>query len=144
MNISEGVTVALEYTLKDEKGTFIESNVGAKPLVYTHGTSQIIPGLEKGLEALKAGDSTIVTVRPEEAYGAVDENAYLEIPLERIPEDARQIGARLQTTDRNGQVLHPAVAKIKEDVVVLDFNHPLAGKTLHFTVKVLEVQQPSA
>lgn len=140
MAVSDGAQVAIEYTLTlgDEK--VLDTNVGSDPLVYTHGQHQIIPGLEKALEGMTKGEQKTVTVAPEEAYGPVNPDAYYEIEKEKIPEGSLKVGAIIEGTDGTGRQLRARVAEIKDDTVILDFNHPLAGKTLHFDVKILDVQ----
>lgn len=140
MSISEGNIVSLEYTLKLEDKEVLDTNVGGDPLTYTQGAHQIIPGLESALVGMKAGESKQVTVTPKDGYGEIDEQRFQEVPIEHIPPDARKAGTELQGTDPNGQLVRPVVKEVKEQVVVLDFNHRLAGKTLYFEVKVLGVQ----
>ena len=139
--VTDGKNVSLEYTLTLDDKSVVESNVGKQPLTYTHGTRQIIPGLEKALEGLGVGDTKEVTVTPADGYGEQDPNALQEVQKKLIPPDALVVGARLQGKAPDGHMVYPRVAEIKDDTVVLDFNHPLAGKTLHFDVKVLDIQQ---
>jgi FKBP-type peptidyl-prolyl cis-trans isomerase SlyD len=141
MTIKSGKEVSIEYTLMLGDKEVIDSNVGSEPLSYTHGAHQILPGLENALEGMKIGDSKQVTVEAEEGYGEVDQNAFQEVNKEQIPPDALKVGAPLQARDPNGQTVSFRVAEIKDQTVVLDFNHPLAGKTLYFDVKVLAVQE---
>jgi FKBP-type peptidyl-prolyl cis-trans isomerase SlyD len=142
--VSTGKQVSIEYTLKlDDKNVF-DTNVGADPLTYVHGSRQIVPGLEKALEGMKVGERKQVTVKPEEGYGTVHNEAFLELEKEKIPDDARQVGARVQGRTGDGQVVTARVAEIKDATVVLDFNHPLAGKTLYFDVKILNIQEHPA
>jgi len=145
MSVSEGRQVSIEYTLKLEDQTVVDSNVGAAPLTYVHGSHQIIPGLEKSLAGMKVGDKKEVTVKPEDGYGPLDTKALLEVTKEQIPADSIKIGSALQGRDNDGNVFSARVTDIKDKTVVLDFNHPLAGKTLFFEVRVLnilEVPQP--
>src|SRR5262249_8449047 len=139
--VAEGENVAWEYTLTLDDKSVVESNVGKQPLTYTHGTQQIIPGLEKALEGLTVGDTKEVTVAPADGYGEKDPNALQEVQKKLIPPDALVVGARLQGKTPDGHMVYPRVAEIKDDTVVLDFNHPLAGKTLHFDVKILDIKQ---
>ena len=143
MTIANGTNVSLEYTLKLEDETVVDTNVGAAPLTYTHGSNEIIPGLEKALIGMKVGESTQVVVPAEEAYGGVDSGAIQEVPKEKLPPDALHVGAQVQGQDDSGEPLQARVTEVKDQTVVLDFNHPLAGKTLYFDVKVLDIQQPS-
>jgi FKBP-type peptidyl-prolyl cis-trans isomerase SlyD len=138
--VSAGTEVGIEYTLKLDETNVFDTNVGAEPLIYLQGSHQIVPGLEKALEGMKVGDIKQVTVKPEEGYGTVRAEAFLEIEKERVPQDARQVGAQIQGRAGNGQVVRARVAEIKDQTVILDFNHPLAGKTLYFEVKILSIQ----
>jgi FKBP-type peptidyl-prolyl cis-trans isomerase SlyD len=138
--ITEGKNVSLEYTLTLDDKSVVESNVGKQRLTYTHGTRQIIPGLEKALEGLAVGDTKEVTVAPADGYGEKDPEALQEVQKTLIPSDALVVGTRLQGKTPDGHMVYPRVAEIKDDTVMLDFNHPLAGKTLHFNVKILDIQ----
>lgn len=138
--VSAGKQVALEYTLKTEDKGVVESNVGKAPLLYTHGQQQLIPGLEKALEGMREGESKHVTVPPEQAYGPLNPSAVQEVKKDAIPKEAQKVGAQLQGRGKDGQVLYPRVVEVRQDTVMLDFNHPLAGKTLQFDVKVLEIK----
>ena len=135
--IGPGKTVAFEYTLTLADGSVVQSNVGGKPFSYVQGKGQIVAGLEKALVGLQAGDKKKVTVPPEEGYGPVKADARREVPIDRIPEDARKVGAMLSAEGVPGPI---RVADVKKDTVLLDFNHPLAGKTLTFDVHIMSVQ----
>ena len=140
--IQNGATVSIEYTLKDEGGQVLDSNKGGAPLVFVHGQRQIIPGLERELAGMKTGEERQVVVKPEDAYGEVVPNAQTEVPKEAIPEEGRKVGTPLMARSGSGEARPVVVKEIKETTVVLDLNHPLAGKTLYFDVKVLGVQVP--
>lgn len=140
MTISNGCRVSLEYTLTLDDGTIVDSNVDGEPLTYTHGEGQIIPGLERALDGLASGAEESVAVAAEDGYGPMQPEAIQEVPLDRIPEGARQVGAGLQGETAEGAVVQARVTEVKDETVVVDFNHPLAGKTLHFAVKVLGVE----
>lgn len=138
--ITDGSKVSLEYTLYLEDGTVADTNVGKAPLEFEQGANMIIKGLESSLAGLKAGDTKKVTISPEEAYGAVDTNALKEVPKDKIPPDALKVGTVLQASGEDGRGIPVVVREVRADTVVLDFNHPLAGRTLTFDVKVLAVQ----
>ncbi len=142
MTITEGKTVSIEYTLKLENEEVVDTNVGGEPLKFTQGSKQIIPGLEKEMEGMGVGDSKQVTVTPEEGYGPVYQEAVAEFSKDSLPPDVWKVGAVVQGKSQAGQVLRGFVTEINEDddKATIDFNHPLAGKTLLFDVKVLEVQ----
>jgi len=144
MTVSEGKSISMEYTLTLENKEVLDSNVGGEPLTFTQGSHQIIPGLETALDGMKAGERKQVTVAPEQGYGKVDPQAIQEVPIDQIPPDARKVGVQLQGKDGQGRVVHPTVTEVKEQVVVLDFNHPLAGKTLYFDVKILDIKNATA
>lgn len=139
--VAPGTLVSLEYTLKLDGEQVLDSNVGSEPFTYLHGSHQIVPGLEKALEGMAVGERKQVTVPPEEGYGIIRPDAIVEVDKSRIPPDARQVGTHVEGQNANGQTFRATVAELKDDTVVLDFNHPLAGKTLHFDVKVLGVKQ---
>lgn len=144
MTISAGKEVSLEYTLTLDDETVVESNVGGQPLTYTHGEGAIIPGLESALEGLVVGDSKDIVVDAADGYGPVRPEAVQEVPIENIPEDARHAGALLQGQSPDGGVFRARVTEVKDATALVDFNHPLAGQTLHFAVKVLDIQKAPA
>jgi FKBP-type peptidyl-prolyl cis-trans isomerase SlyD len=138
--VKDGSVVSLQYTLSGEDGKTIESNKGKEPLKYTHGTRQIVPGLEKNLTGMKTGEEKRVQVKPEDGYGPVDPKGFQEFPKEKIPAEALKVGTVLVAKGPQGQQVPVRVHEIKEKTVILDLNHPMAGKTLVFDVKVLDIQ----
>ena len=146
--VTDGLVISLEYTLKSPEGKVIETSKGREPLKYIHGQKMMIPGLEKALTGMKVGGEKNVTVKPEDGYGKINPNAVQEIPKEKIPENALKVGAVLAARSPEGNVVPMTVKQIKDNTVVMDMNHPMAGKTLVFDVKVVDIQpmppQPSA
>lgn len=140
MKVTVGKEVAVEYTLRLEDQSVVESTVGAEPLVYRHGMQEIIPGLEKALEGMAIGETKRVVVAPLEGYGPVNPDAFAEIKKNQLPAGALEVGAQLRGEGPEGQPLFPRVVEVREETVVLDFNHPLAGKTLYFDVKVVDIK----
>jgi FKBP-type peptidyl-prolyl cis-trans isomerase 2 len=138
--VSDGKNISMEYSLSLEDKKVLDTNVGGEPMNFTQGAHQIIPGLETALEGMKVGESKQVTVDPEQGYGKINPQAVQEVPIDQIPPDARKVGVRLQGKDGQGRMVHPMVTEVKEQVVMLDFNHPLAGKKLFFDVKILDIQ----
>jgi FKBP-type peptidyl-prolyl cis-trans isomerase 2 len=134
--IGEGTTVGFEYTLSLSDGTVVESNVGGDAFSYTQGGSQILPALEVALTGLAIDDTKQVTLEPADAYGHVNPEAFQEIPIAQIPEDARVVGTILGAEGFEGPI---RVHEVKEDVVVLDFNNPLAGKKLTFDIRIVSL-----
>lgn len=137
--VGPGSRVSLEYTLTLTDGSTADSNVGQEPLVYTQGESQILPALEEALVGLKAGDTRQVTLTPEQGYGPVRPDLEREVDTARIPEDGRHAGATLMSEGPQGQQFMVRVKEVKGDKTIVDLNHPLAGQTLHFDVKIVSV-----
>jgi FKBP-type peptidyl-prolyl cis-trans isomerase SlyD len=138
--VKDGQLVILHYTLSGTDGKVIESSKGKEPLKYIHGKRMMIPGLEKELNGMKVGGEKHVTVKPEDAYGPVNKNAFQEVSKEKIPADGLKVGAMLTGQGPQGQPMQARVHEIKEKTVVVDLNHPMAGKTLVFEVKVVDIQ----
>lgn len=138
--VSDGTQVLLEYTLKLDDRTVLESNVGKEPMTYTQGAHEIVPGLEKAMEGMAIGDTKHVEVKPADGYGEVDPKAFQEVKKSQIPEKAWKVGTQLEAKSPDGQSMYPRVAEVKSDTIVLDFNHPLAGKTLFFDIKVVDIR----
>jgi FKBP-type peptidyl-prolyl cis-trans isomerase 2 len=138
--IEEGRTVSIEYTLKLDDGTVADTNVGGDPLVYTQGNGQILPALEKNLEGMTTEDTRSVHLSAAEGYGEVNEELYREVPPEQIPEEAREIGQVLYGQGPNGQPFQVRVHEVREETIVLDFNHPLAGQALNFDIRIVAVE----
>jgi len=138
--VKDGMMVSLDYTLKGTDGKLIETSKGRDPLKYIHGQKMMIPGLEKELTGMKVGGEKHVTVKPEDGYGKVNPNAVQEVPKEKIPPNALKVGAVLAARSPEGMVVPMTVRQIKEKTVVMDMNHPMAGKTLVFDVKVVDIQ----
>lgn len=131
----------MEYTLKLDDGTVVGTNADDEPMVYLQGGGQILPALEKALTGLAAGDQKSVKLSAEEGYGAVNPEAFREIDIAQIPEGARKVGALLFAGDAEEGSKQPIrVHEVREKTVVLDFNHPLAGKALNFDIKILSVE----
>jgi len=138
--IQDGSTVSIEYTLKLDDGSTADTNAGSEPLIYVQGEQQILPALEAKLLGMKAEETREITLTPEEGYGPVHEEALQTVPLDIIPEEARNVGARLVGQGPQGQPLHAVVKEINEDTAVVDLNHPLAGENLHFSIKVVSIK----
>jgi FKBP-type peptidyl-prolyl cis-trans isomerase 2 len=141
--IKDGMMVSFHYTLTGTDGKPIESTKGKEPLKYVHGKKMMIPGLEKALAGMKVGGEKHVTVKPEDAYGPVDPQRYQEFPNDKIPPDQLKkikVGSMVPLTAPNGQTFQFPVSEVKENSIVVNLNHPMAGKTLTFDVKVVDIQ----
>jgi FKBP-type peptidyl-prolyl cis-trans isomerase SlyD len=138
--IQAGSAVAFHYTLTDESGAVIDSSKGKEPMQYIHGRGQIISGLEKELTGMAVGAEKKITVKPEEGYGPIDPRRFHEIPKDKLPPDALKVGTMLMAQDPQGQGVPVRVHEIKEKTVIMDYNHPLAGKTLSFDIKITDIK----
>ncbi|HZH78194.1 MAG TPA: peptidylprolyl isomerase [Archangium sp.] len=145
MEITKDRVVSIEYKLHLGDGNLIDESDPGDPLVYLHGYEEIVPGLENALAGKKAGDSLKVQVKPEDGYGEYDPDGVEEVPREEFPPDMElEEGGVVTATDEDGDDVEFLVKKLNEKTVVVDFNHPLAGKTLHFEVTVREVRAATA
>jgi len=138
--IKNGSVVSMEYVLANDAGQVMDSNKGQEPMVYTQGAGQIIPGLERELNGLKAGDEKKVQVKPADGYGPVDPAAFQEVPKEMLPPEALKVGTILTARTPQGQPMPVRIHEIRETTVIVDFNHPMAGKTLFFEIKIIAVK----
>jgi FKBP-type peptidyl-prolyl cis-trans isomerase SlyD len=139
MEIAPRAAVTIEYTLKDDAGKVLDSSEGRKPLVYLHGLGNLVPGLEKALEGKAPGATLDVTLAPEEGYGHRDEKLVRKLPLRKLADKSPQPGHRTRAQYEDGYRFVQVTA-VSGDYATVDGNHPLAGMTLHFSVKVLDVR----
>ena len=134
--VDDGQVVTMHYTLH-VNGEMVDTSQGSDPLQFIQGMGHIIPGLEHELYDMQVGDSKKVSVAAQDGYGAVDPEAFMEVPRSAFPADIPlQAGTQLELKDKSG---HPSIARIDsmtEDTVRLDMNHPLAGKQLDFEVTI--------
>ena len=140
MKAANGMVVSMHYTLTDDSGDVLDSSHGGQPFTYLHGHGNVVPGLEKSLEGAAMGHKSKVTVAPTEGYGEKNPEAIFEAPKEHFPPDMKlEIGARVYADGPNGP-LTLTVVKLTDSGALLDANHPLAGKTLHFDVEILQIR----
>ncbi|MCE9670072.1 peptidylprolyl isomerase [Myxococcus stipitatus] len=145
MKITKDSVVTLDFKLHLGDGKVVDESEGSEPLVYLQGHEEIVPGLEKALEGKAKGDSLQVVITPEEGYGAYDPDGIEEVPRDSFPEDLTlEVGGELFASDDDGNEMEVTVREIREKTVMVDFNHPLAGKTLHFDVTVRDVRAATA
>jgi len=138
--IQNGDTVTVNYTGRLVDGTVFDSslNEGREPLVVKLGEGNLIKGFENGLIDMVVGDKKTVEIEVEDAYGVYNDYMIQEVPKEQMPGDV-EVGTPLQASTQMG-VVNFIVKEVKEDVVILDANHPLAGEKLIFDLEVLEVE----
>jgi FKBP-type peptidyl-prolyl cis-trans isomerase SlyD len=137
LKVADGLVVGLDYTLRLDDGEVIDSSTDGEPLEFLQGQRQIIPGLEQSLYGMMLGDEKDVEVAPADAYGESDPDAVELVDRDVFPPDLSLTpGMALRMRDSSGQALEAYVAEVRPDGVLLDFNHPLAGETLFFRVKI--------
>lgn len=140
MVIADGKKVKFDYTLM-VGGEMMEASKAGEPLAYQQGAGQIIPGLEKQMAGMKVGEEKTIMVPSAEAYGAVDPKALQEVPKTFFPADLEiKVGMVVPLKSPDGRIVPARIAEIKADTIVLDMNHPLAGKDLTFKVKVVGIE----
>ena len=138
--IQAGEKVTFSYVLTID-GQTIESSENSGPYEYTHGEGGILKGLEKRLEGLKVGDEKTIIIPAQEAYGLVRPDALREFPKSAFPENfVPQVGAILRLQNESGRRFPVTIADIREDTIVLNLNHPFAGKDLQFDVTIVDIQ----
>jgi FKBP-type peptidyl-prolyl cis-trans isomerase 2 len=137
INRSHGNLIAFEFSVFGENGEELGGNVGQNPRIFQVGASEMLPALEKELAEMEKGESRSIVLSPEDAYGPIREEAFREFPLEAIPEEARQVGRKIMGRAPDGSEDMFDVVAIRGDQVVVDMNHPLAGRTLRFEIKLL-------
>ncbi len=142
MEIGPNTYVTLDYTVHTDKDEFVDSSEYNGPLEFVYGEGSILTALEKELEGLTVGDEKIVQLKPEDAYGAYDDEAVTQLPRDKFPEE-QEIKKNMEFVAQmpDGEERVVRVKDVSDDDVTLDFNHPLAGKTLKFNVFVQEVRQ---
>lgn len=141
MKIAANRVVSLDYSLHLGDGAIVDSSAEGEPLVYLHGTGQIIPGLERQLEGLSAGDARQLTVNAQEGYGELDPKAIQDVDKKAFGDRALKEGDEFIAVDDQDNEIPVRIKTVKGEKVTVDFNHPLAGKTLHFSVKVKDVRE---
>jgi FKBP-type peptidyl-prolyl cis-trans isomerase SlyD len=155
MNIAVNKVVSVTYSLEMSEGgssprVFVERAEADEPLTFLFGTGSMIPGFEKALEGLGSGDAFRMDIQPEEAYGPVSEDDIVELPYSVFAEEAEKhpdmlsIGNIIPMNDGQGNQFQGTVKSVGSDTVTMDFNHPLAGKTLHFSGKIESLRDASA
>ncbi len=139
--VQDGSVVHFEYTLRLDSGEVIDHSIEGEPLSYIHGQGQLLPGLERELTGMAVGESKNVSVEPEDAYGKYDPTAVQAFPRSLFPEGMPlEVGMVLHVPDREGNLYEAYIQEVTDEEVVLNFNHPLAGQRLHFSVRITGVR----
>lgn len=137
--IEEGKKVKMKYVLTAD-GKEMDSTAVKPPLDFVYGEPGLLPALQKNVQGLKAGDHKKFTLTPAEGFGELNPQALVEVPRANFREAKVEKGMVFTTSGKNGQPMNGIVHEVREDKVVIDFNHPLAGKTVTFDVEILEVK----
>jgi len=138
--VKKGDTVNIHYTCTLENGTLIDSSLADEPLKFTVGKGEIMKGLEEAVKGMSVGEKATKKVPAEKAYGARHEEWVLEVGRDKLPEDWQpEVGLHLDIPRENGETTVATITHVSEKTVTLDFNHPLAGNELIFTIDLLEI-----
>lgn len=141
MTVTKNTVVTIDYVVTDPEGTELDSSLGGEPFSFIQGTSSIVPGLEAALEGHAPQDRIRVTVEPKDGYGERNEKLVFSVPKERLEEiEDLEVGSHFHVRNDEGGVMMLTVTAIKDGVVTVDGNHPLAGTTLKFDVTVKAVR----
>ena len=136
--VKKGDMVKVHYTGKLASGEQFDSSLDREPLEFEVGAGMMIPGFDKGVEGMAVGDKKVISVTPEDGYGEWDEQNVIPFPKENVPADmVLEPGQQLTLQNDQGQPLQVVVAEVREDIIVLDANHFLAGKELVFDVEIV-------
>lgn len=139
--VADGMVVTFDFTLRLNEDEIADTTQGQMPLRFVVGTGQLLPGLEDAMIGMVVGEERQITLKPEDAYGEWDEDALEEVAISELPEGADlEEGMPLEVTDSEGETYEASVYEVRGDKVILDYNHPLAGETLQFDVKVVDVR----
>jgi FKBP-type peptidyl-prolyl cis-trans isomerase SlyD len=143
LKVQDGQVVSIDYTLRVE-GEIVDSSEGQDPLEFLQGAGNIIPGLERELYGMAIGENKKVVVAAADAYGEFEEEAVVSVPKSEFPSEIPlELGTELQVRGQDGETMYGHISEIGEENIELDFNHPLAGKELHFDVTITALRDAS-
>ena len=141
MQIADKMVVTIDYTLKDDNGTVLDSSTEGN-FVYMHGANNIIPGLENALAGKSAGDEVEVSVSPDEGYGERNDSMIQAVPRDMFDSEQEiQVGMQFHAESPEGEMIVVTVTDVEGDDITVDGNHPLAGVNLNFGVKVIDIRE---
>jgi len=145
LKVADGLVVGLDYTLRLDDGEIVDSSSEEEPLQFLQGRGQIISGLEQALYGMVVDEQKEVVVAPAEGYGVEDPDAFELVGRDVFPPDLDlQPGNGLRMRDTAGRVVNAYVAEVRPDGVLLDFNHPLAGETLYFQLRIAALRSATS
>ncbi len=141
--VMRGYNVKVHYTGKLEDGTVFDSSAGSEPLSFAVGSGQVIVGFDEAVMGMEVGESKLVHIPVEKAYGVRNEELVMQVPIEQVPPDLNpEIGLRLEMGGVNGEIMRVVVTDITASHITLDANPPLAGKELTFAIELVECALP--
>ena len=141
--VMRGYNVKVHYTGKLNDGTVFDSSIGSEPLSFAVGSGQVIVGFDDAVMGMEVGESKVVHIPVEKAYGVRNEDMVMQVPIEQVPPDLHpEIGLRLEMGGVNGEIMRVVVTDITATHITLDANPPLAGKELTFTIELVECALP--
>ena len=142
--VSSGMAVSMDYTLTVD-GEVLDSSKENGPLEYLQGHGNIIPGLESEIDGMAVGESKNAVVAAKDGYGEIDPDEIKDISRAEFPDEIpMNPGVDLEMKDQEGHIVHGTILEVGEDTIKMDFNHPLAGKELHFEVKIVAVREATS
>lgn len=140
--VKEGDVVKVHYTGKLVNGEQFDSSVGREPLEFTVGAGQMIKGFDDAMPGMNLGEKKTINIAPEDAYGHRSEEAIIEFPKENVPADmVLEPGMPLTLSNQAGQPVPVIVVEVKDDIIILDANHFLAGQELIFDIELVEIAE---
>jgi len=142
--IDDNAVVSMSYRLDNGDGVVLDSSQGQLPMVYMHNTNAILSSLERELTGKRKGDAVDVVIYPEDAYGYANEELIHELPIERFEGIDIAPGLRVKASNKeSNETEMMTITEVREDSVLVDTNHPLAGQILHFHIAIVDVREPT-
>ncbi len=139
--VKSGDTVKVHYHGKLTNGTTFDSSEGREPLEFEVGSGAVIAGFDSGVTGMTVGEKKTINIPVDEAYGAKQDDLFMEFPMDRFPADMQpEVGAQLNMSNGAGQNFPVVIAEVREDTVLLDANHPLSGEDLIFDLELVEIK----
>lgn len=143
--VKTGDTIKVHYHGKLTNGSTFDSSEGREPLEFEVGSGAVIPGFDNGVTGMSIGEKKTIHIPAEEAYGAKQDDMFMEFPIDRFPSDMKpEVGMQLNMSNGSGQNFPVVIAELKDDLVVLDANHPLSGEDLVFDLELVEISAPKS
>ena len=140
MSVQSGNTIKVHYHGRLSDGTVFDSSNGRSPLEFTVGAGSVIKGFDQGVQGMSVGDKKTIESPFLDAYGAEDPSMIIEFPKDQLPEDLQpEVGMQLTMNNANGEQFPVVVTEVNPDSIVLNANHPLAGKDLIFDLELVEI-----